>query len=419
MNTATNSLTLGEELRVRLRKMRLTLIFFLSFVVNLVLAAFGLATPIGLYTLLVYAALLWLLSALMSCVGIDQRELHDAMRNRAQTARVRTPLHVEFVPYVGMWLAWWIVTELFRAARIVYTNNVLLQFFFFPALVLCTTYAQSWPVRRSIADCAVLVLQIATAVVLFFPAQAWAPQHTNTLATTGRALVYFFALMLFDYVRPATLDAEACRSLKTDNDALLRRLMRDDDELDSTGSDDCTALEQGIGRADMQQRRESLVQILVAHERLTREHARAYQIAVLNAWILVSPMIVVLVGVFATTLIFFAGTARNPQPTAASLVEEQREKIRSDRAPERVTTAAAAAAAAPPQKAVTANAARQSAALASYAKSASTASLTPVHTNKPAARLPMRRPAPAQVFDSEAVKSKPGVQNRYRHQVYD
>jgi len=415
--TVDNSQTLGDELRVRLRNMRLTLVFFLSFVVNLVLAAFGLATPIGLYTLLIYAALLCLLSALMSCVGIDQRELHHAMRNRAQTTRVRTPLHVEFVPYVGMWLVWWIVTELFRAARIVYANNVIIQFFFFPALVLCATYAQSWPVRRSIADFAVLVLQIATAVVLFFPAQAWAPQHTNTLATTLRALVYFFALMLFDYVRPATLDAEASRSLKTDNDALLRRLMREDDELDSNGSDDSTALEQGVGRAELQQRRENLVQVLVAHERVTREHARAYQIAVLNAWILVSPLVVVLVGVFATTLIFFAGTTRRPQPTSVSLAEEQRRTVSA-------ATAAAAVPAAPiqtPSKRAATHSARKSAELARYAKTASVATLTPapVQNRSTAARLPVRRQPPAQTFVSEPSESAAGVQNRYRHQVYD
>lgn len=301
-----------EDMRTHLRKIRLGFILAISWAAHLVLIGAGLTTPIGIYTLLVYAILLCLVSHTLSCFAVDQSDLRDAMYTHVHPARIRTPLHIEFLPYIAVWLAWWTITELVRAAHIMYRDFVLWQFFFFPALVIFVTWARSNASPGSIisprvADAALLVLQIVTLIVLFFPTASWAPQH-NRILTIVRSSLYFFAVLLFDYAKPARAEQTLYDTAKTRAtvDASVRRMMRNNVTLEG-GSDSSQTAEQ---------RREQIVTIVTAYDAVAQEHSRVYEIATLNAWILVSPLIVALLGFLCTSIIFLIGAAQHRRVTA-------------------------------------------------------------------------------------------------------
>lgn len=313
VSSGSETQTVADEMRAPFRETRLTFILSMSFVVHLILTVSTLATPAGLYTLLVYAVLLCLVSYTLSRIGIDQGDLREALYPHVYPPRIRTPLHTEFLPYIGVWLAWWTVTELFRAAMVRYNDLIVWQFFFFPALVILVTWlrsnaSQHGSISLRAANGALLVLQIVTAITLFFPTASWVPQHGPARLTTAlRATLYFFAVFLFDYVKPARTEQTLHDSnkVRANTDATVRRMIREGD-----------VLEQGLENSSTaQQRREQIVSIVAAYEAVAQEHARVYEIATLNAWILVSPFIVAVLGFLCTSLIFFVGAAQNRRHT--------------------------------------------------------------------------------------------------------
>lgn len=314
----------AEDLRIQLRKTRLSLILAVSFVVHLVFTASGFATAVGLYTLLAYALLVCLLSYALGWIGIDQYDLRDAMSPDIYPIRIRTPLHIEFAPYIAVWLAWWTVSELFRAALILYHDAILWQFFFFPALVILITWLRGvgngglvGAIGRITGKTVPLfVLQVATTATLFFPTLAWAPQHNRPLVTSARVFLYFAAVLLYDYMRPATthvtLISELDRGAGTVDNKVRRVLRTIERDAENGGAYD-------------QRRKEQVVNIVAAYECVANEHARAYEIATLNAWILVSPFIVGFVGFICAAAIFMLGSV--PGSPLPPLVVEQRKEV--------------------------------------------------------------------------------------------
>lgn len=285
----------ADELRIQLRKMRFSLVLGLSFIVHLIFTACGFATAVGLYTLLAYTILICMLSYALNWLGADRTDL-------IQTAsfypmRVQTPLHVEFLPFIGSWLAWWTITELFKSALILYRDTILWQFFFFPALVVLVTWLRSSSagIARVLGKSSVplLILQIATIATLFFPTRSWAPQHSEPFITSARVLLFFISILLYDYLRPA-------------NTQVTKDL-------------------------------EHQASIVSAYENVANEHSRALEIASLNAWILVSPFIVGLLGFICTFCIFAFGTVHS----FAVAAEKEEPPIYVDTRPPQIATSSA------------------------------------------------------------------------------
>lgn len=311
-----------DDVRGRARKLiRLSLILCLSVVVNTLFTASGLATAVALYTLLIYLLVLFLLLHVLNWMGIDQHDLRETFAPNVYPVRVRTPLHAEFVPYIAVWLAWWTITELFRAALVLYADSILWQFFFFPALVIFITWLRSSHAGGSsngmlarMSGGSLLLLQVVTTLVLFFPTAAWAPQH-NKILTWMRVPLYFIGVVLFDCVKPAnthlTLSQSSARA-RASVDSSARRMLRETDPM-----------EHGIPTVD-EYRRDQIVHMISAHECVANEHARACEIATLNAWILVSPFIVGLIGLICTTVIFFVGAASRPSAEPVILQDTSR-----------------------------------------------------------------------------------------------
>lgn len=246
-SSSMTGIRLEEMIGARLRKIGLTIVLCVSLVANLTFAAAGLATTTGIYTLMAYLALVGaLLHALSATAGgsaaLSGRGELDLERG-GQTASNLTPRRaaaaaaeadISFVPYVGVWLVWWVISELFKSALVLYGDSIVWQFFVFPALVLASTWHRQ-------SRTALILLRGATLVTLAFPTAAWAPQHSTVLLVALRVAIYTLAVFLFDF------------------------------------------LDQGSSTPQ-----------------------RAGVIATLNAWILVSPMIVATLGVLMTTMLFVA-----------------------------------------------------------------------------------------------------------------
>lgn len=314
-NSGTDSIGwIGDELRVRMRKMRLTLVLCLSLFCNMVFAASGFATTIGLYALLGYLAVLCAVAHLMVCAGLDQYDLHESVGGRTiYPVRVRTPLHSELLPYVFVWLLWWIVSELFHCALVLFPDAILWQFFFYPALAIGATWARSAGFG---GHAPLLLLQIATLATLFFPTATWAPQESNPLLTTARVLVYFTGVLVFDYVKPPQT-YHTLQQQRTAVDSVVRRLIRQAD------------LEGG----EQSQWREQITCVVAAYESVANENARAYEIATLNAWLLVSPFIVAFLGLLAAIFLFIMGRRKPLAAAAAEAVPDRQNATHSTGGP--------------------------------------------------------------------------------------
>jgi hypothetical protein len=284
---------LSDERRSRLRKKQLVLILALSFIFNLAFAIAGFRSVVGLYALLVYVLLLAALSFAVSFAGLDQYSFQESMLE-SDPARVRIPLNIEFAPYVAAWLIWWLVTELFHDDVTVYADSLIWQFFLFPAIVLTVTWQRAAP---NASRAPILLLLYATLITLFFPTASWAPQHTNALLISLRVVLYFFGIFLFDYLKPP--QTHHSLEIIEEKTAQRRETVRKSQQ----------ALESGFHPT-----RDHILLVFHAFESVAIENDRAHEIAILNAWILVSPLIVGIVGLFGAAILYTMGRSLGGAP---------------------------------------------------------------------------------------------------------
>lgn len=320
-----NGSIISDEQRSRLRKKKLILILALTFLFNLAFSIAGFRSVVGLYALLVYILLLAALSYAMSYNSgggvsggggdVDKYAIQEALSD-TDHPRVEIPLNIEFAPYVAAWLIWWLVTELFHDDVTVYADSIIWQFFLFPAIVLAVTWQRSAHTSTRVS---LLFLLYATLTTLFFPTASWAPQHNNALLISFRVVLYFYGIFLFDYLRPPqlhhSLTATATPSLRAernDNDGggSGKRATRRRNQMHAAGTKpmsssselDLSDLESGQDPV-----RARVLMILCAFQSVALENERAYEIAILNAWILVSPLIVSILGLVGTTVLYTMG----------------------------------------------------------------------------------------------------------------
>jgi len=112
----------------------------------------------------------------------------------------------------------------------------------------------------------VVVLLVATLAALFFPTRAWAPQHSGALETTVRVILYFVAILLHDYISPPSVYVNLSAE---------------------------PALNADVEVAD-EHRRSRIAQIFDAYERIDGETMRVREFIALSAWVLVTPLYLVL-----------------------------------------------------------------------------------------------------------------------------
>ncbi len=285
---------LGDELRTRMQKLRLSIIVSLTIFCSMVLSSAGFATTIGLYTLLGYFIVLCAVGHLMACAGLDLYDLHDSVGgHNIYPVRVRTPLYADALPYVFVWLLWWIISELFHCALVLFADTILWQFFFLPGLAIAVTWMRSVSFG---GHAPLAVLQIATLATLFFPTLTWAPQHSGPLLTTARVILYFTGVLSFDYIKPPQT-YHTLQQQRSAVDGVVRRLIRQSD------------LEAG----EQSQWREQITCVVAAHESVANESARVYEIATLTAWLLVSPFLVSLLGLIAILVLFLVSRKTPPE----------------------------------------------------------------------------------------------------------
>jgi hypothetical protein len=424
-DVAFDSRALLADIRAGLRKTRLCLVLSLTLITNFVLAVTGLVSPVGLYALLIYSMLVWLLASVLVRAGADEQELRAALNSAAsgsRVVRVRTPLHVEFTPYVAAWLAWWVVSELFRAALIVYDNVALVQYVLVPVLVLATTWVRSrWTLsksraRRTTADVLLALLFAITTVLFFFPTLAWAPYHQSALATTVRVLLFFGTIQLYDYAYPARayVPLVGAQDDQLHHDKLLERL-----EGGASGSG-----------APPDTTSERLEQVAAAYMLVSAEHSRAHEIATLTAWVLISPLIVAIVLLVLVVPIFLSGVghrATTPLPTPEKTRETLRPSSEARADPSTPTqTSTSTATSAQPRAAATirpllANSFAQNQAHLSSSPSIGTSlrSLAPTPPALPTATpQPQQDPAPRDI-SMPTKRVGAGAPTPYRRQVFD
>lgn len=284
------------ELGIRLRNTILTLVVCLTLAVNLVFAVATLVEPISLYTLLVYFVLLYALVMLLEQQMLRDEDVKEAMTTHVYPARMRTPLRVGFLPYVGVWLLWWLLTQLFFDAGLVFENGFVIQLLLVPLAITALAIDSVYDPAPQIRHCVIAALLVVTAVALFFPTRMWAPQHTGALATAVRAVLYFFTILAHDYVSPANVYA----NLGTEQSQMQKTLQQ---QLYDNNDADLEA-----GNDSRQRRSVRVLSIVDAYQRIDEETLRVREFIALSSWLLVTPLAIsLLLFPLAIGATFYAG----------------------------------------------------------------------------------------------------------------
>ena len=253
-----------------MRKIVLRIVAALSLLVNLVFAIATLAKPLSLYTLLVYSLMLAVIGVLLEQTAIDRGELRAALASDVYPALIRTPAGSGFTLYVGAWLAWWIVSQLFSNAGVVFERNIVSTIVLVPLVLAALASYAVYTVKSKTRRALLFAVRIATLVVLFFPTRSWAPQYNSALATSIRATLFFVALLVLDSLKPPQLYAD----------------------VDNFAQDRSTDQERAELAQVSDERQRSADAILDAHRRIDTELDRQREFVSLTAWILVTPLVV-------------------------------------------------------------------------------------------------------------------------------
>lgn len=300
------------EFGSRLRNTILTIVIGLTWVVNIVFASFSLGDPVSLYALLVFFIVLFILSLLLEHTMINEDDVSEALSGQIYPSRIRTPLRVGYTPYIAVWLCWWFVTQLFFNAGLVFEYGYITQLLLLPLVVAALSVNSgiieaSLRVRRYI----LIMLLIVTALTLFFPTRAWAPQHVYALHTVVRVMIFFGMIMLNDSVTPANIYA----NLSADAGPVAKASPRGMLTQHLAGA----SIEDGT----IEIRKAKIASIVEAYARIDEESTRVTEFIALTAWLLVTPLAaVLLVSMLAIAATFYNGRRRAMRVSAREAQKE-------------------------------------------------------------------------------------------------
>lgn len=279
-----------NSLGAPLRNTVLVLVVCLSVIVNIIFCAATLSDPLSLYTLLAYVLILGALTLQLESTLVYESDIKDALAANVYPARFRTPLRIAFHAYVLVWLAWWFVSQMFFDAGVVYAHGYVVQLVLVPLLFLTYSYDVPLSLPAKYRRAVVNALLFVTLVALFFPTFGWAPQHAAAWQPALRVLLYFLSIAVHDFSTPANAHV-ALSTGGGGGSPRSRRLLHQVLNGNEDPNDDAHDPELG----DLQERRRLRIQSIIdAHERIDEETARAREFIAESAWILVTPLAIVL-----------------------------------------------------------------------------------------------------------------------------
>lgn len=274
------------------RDYTLGLAFTLAIVTHVVFNAASLDKAISLYVLFVFLLLSSALLVLVDAATTTKIDVRRALNSTSYPATLRAPVSAGFVFYIGAWLLWWVITQLFRSAGVVYTRNFMLAIVA-PLVLAVATTRGLWRVGATLRKVLVDALLVALLFSLFFPNHDWAPQMAGTVGSMLRVIAYFLLVYVLDYLIPPVIYVEIDR--QSDVDVLQRN-----------------DLEAGESARHIR-----MDAVLEAQRAIVRERARQSEIVALSAWILVTPLYVSLLLSVPVVALVLAdrGQARSHQTT--------------------------------------------------------------------------------------------------------
>ena len=278
-----------SEAILRYRNIGLTLVFLLALIVHFLFLAFSLLDPVSLFGLFFFSVFLYLV-VLVFERSVIQPDITEALSTQVYPARFRAPLNSEFSTYILVWLAWWIISQLFFDAGVLYEHGFVLQFVLIPLVTFAigvNMFSDSAARYRRYVN---LALLFVTFVTLFFPTTSWAPQHANIFFTGLRGCLYFLSLLTFEYTSPGNFHVDVS-SAKVHRHEFGHRAVLLADEKDERHRGICV---------------DTAVEMV---QKIYDEKWRPREFVAMSAWILVTPMSITLMLYFAT-LFATIGTSR-------------------------------------------------------------------------------------------------------------
>lgn len=185
------------ELNLRIQKTMFPLVVTLTLLANAIFAVCSLSKIEGIYTLLVYLIILQLLFEIVERRNnqIDAKELDD-------DPDLQLPFFDNVLPYVAIWLLWWIATTLLFHAMVVFTHGVLAQLVlvFLLGIFVTLRYVLQLKTTSLWVMMVRFFLHVVSCALTFFPTRDWAPQHTSWMATFVRVTLFFLASIAFNTI---------------------------------------------------------------------------------------------------------------------------------------------------------------------------------------------------------------------------
>ena len=147
--------------------------------------------------MLVYLVILQLLFEIVERRNnqIDAKELDD-------DPDLQLPFFDNVLPYVAIWLLWWIATTLLFHAMVVFTHGVLAQLVlvFLLGIFVTLRYVLQLKTTSLWVMMVRFFLHVVSCALTFFPTRDWAPQHTSWMATFVRVTLFFLASIAFNTI---------------------------------------------------------------------------------------------------------------------------------------------------------------------------------------------------------------------------
>ena len=271
----------------RVRRLVLGIVLFTSAAVNVIFAVCTLVNPISIYAVFVFGLLLAVIGWLVEYTLADAEEVAEAVLSNMHPALLRAPVCMSYEWIVGTWLAWWFITQLLFAAGVVYSHSLVGPIIVMPLLfgaVAVRVFAGALEMR-ALESWLLLLLQLATYTLLFFPCADWAPQYIGLALVCARLALFFTGIMLITFLEPPQWDVSLDDTRPAHNvEVEIRNLMKN-------AIYDPESASQHLQTARFERARA----MLAAHARITREHRRMRTTVALTAWVLVMPLTIIMV----------------------------------------------------------------------------------------------------------------------------
>ena len=196
MNTAYST---PIEFNLRIQKTMFPFVVTLTLIANAYFAVCGLSKAEGIYGLLVY---LLLVQLLFEVVDRNSNQLPEF--DNEDEPELQLPFFDNVLPYVAVWLLWWLATSLLFHAKIVSKHGLpgqlalllLVLIFALLRFVLRLKPTAFWIIVIR------FLLRVISCTLIFFPTRDWAPQHASWMGTVARVTLFFLASFAFNAIVP-------------------------------------------------------------------------------------------------------------------------------------------------------------------------------------------------------------------------